>query len=91
MNYKKRYNRIKAEWMAIKKEMGTIGFVFLILSMIFWLIFGITTLCKTLQVRFSPQEIVLLNNVIFFVYSLILIGFFYLHVLKIKNRKLRLK
>ncbi len=87
----KRYNKIKAEWLAIKKDMGTIGFICLILSMFGWLILGILNIYKTLQMKFSPQETIILYNVIFFVYSLILIGFLYMHVLKIKNRKLKFK
>ncbi len=87
----KRYNRVKAEWLAIKKDLGTFGFVALILSMFVWMIFGILTLCKTLQMKFSPQETIILFDVIFFVYGLILIGFLYLHVLKIKNRRLKFK
>ncbi len=88
---RKRYNKIKAEWLAIKKDMGTMGFIFLIISIFVWIIFGILMLNQTLQMRFSPQEIVILFDVIFFVYGIILIGFLYLHVLKIKNRNLKFK
>ena len=86
-----RYRSVKAEWMTIKKDLGTMGFLALILSMIMWLIFGILNLYKTLQMRFTIQETVILYNVIFFTFSLVLAGFLYIHVLKIKNRKLKFK
>ena len=87
----KRYKTVRAEWLAIKKELGTFGFAALILSMVLWVIFGVVALCKTLQTQFTIQEAVIFYDILFFIYSLTLIGFLYVHVLKIKNRKLRLK
>ena len=86
-----RYKRVKAEWMVIKKDLGTFGFLALIISMFLYLFLGITTLCKTMQMKFSIQEIVILYNMIFFVSGIVLIGFLYIHVLKIKNPKFKLK
>jgi len=91
MIYNKRYKIVKAEWLAIRKELGTFGFVALILSMIAWMIFGVVALQKTIQTKFTIQEAVIFYDILFFIYSLTLTGFLYVHVLKIKNKKLRLK
>jgi hypothetical protein len=86
-----RYKTIRAEWMAVKKNMGTFGFGILIASMILWLVFGILTLYQTLQVKFTPSEAVIFSDMIFFLFGLTLTGFLYVQVLKLKNRKLNLK
>lgn len=87
----KRYKTIRTEWLTIKKNLGTLGFVALIISMVLWLIFGVVALCKTLQTKFTIQEAVIFYDILFFLYSLTLTGFLYVHVLKIKNQKFRLK
>lgn len=91
MTNNKRYKVIRAEWLAIKRNLGTFGFAALIISMVLWIIFGAVALCKTLQTRFTLQEAVIFYDMLFFLYSLTLTGFLYVHVLKIKNRKLRIK
>jgi uncharacterized protein with PQ loop repeat len=86
-----RYKTIRAEWMAVKRNVGTFGFGILIASMILWLVFGILTLYQTFQVNFTPAEAVIFSDIIFFIFGLTLTGFLYVNVLKIKNRKLNLK
>ena len=87
----KRYKTIKAEWAAIKRNLGSLGFIALIVSIALWLVFGILALCRTLRTDFTIQEAIIFQDILFFVYGLALTGFLYVHVLKIKNKKLRLK